>query len=134
MTAFRVREGFHHDGKGKSYRKGQVLRSDKPLHKLFPNKFDIVASKDKDAKEDATEGASRKKKKSRSAPYEKGVGLEDIGKDVSQRFPDAINQGLRVYQTEDGEFNVTDERDLYAPINKKPMTKAETKKFLTEQS
>lgn len=123
-TSFKVRSGFHSDG-ATVYRKGQVFESDKPLHKMFPNKFDIVAN-------DVT------KKKSKEAPkkkarYNRVEVLEDIGKDVTQKFPDAVNQGLRVYQLEDGEYNVTDERDLYTPLNKKPMTRTATKKFLLDR-
>jgi hypothetical protein len=120
-TSYRVREGYHCDGKGNVYRKGQIFSSDSPLHKAFPNKFDIVADNGK---------AKRKGRKGEKSRYSKIKSLENVGSDVSQRFPDAINQGLRVFQTEDGDYNVTVEQDLSTPLNKRPMTRAATKKFL----
>jgi hypothetical protein len=91
---------------------------------MFPNKFDIVAS---------NVLLTKKKKGEKKTRYNRVKPLEDIGKDVTQKFPDAINQGLRVFQNDDGVFNVTDERDLYNPINKKGMTRIGTKKFLLER-
>lgn len=122
ITSFKVRAGFHSNG-DETYRKGQVFNSDKALHKDFPNKFDVVAT-----------NANRPVKTQKKARYNQVKPLEELGKDVTAKFPDAVNQGLRVYQTEDGDYNVTEENDLFTPINAKPLTRLKTKKFLENHS
>jgi hypothetical protein len=94
------------------------------LHKQFPNKFDIVAGNGKAVK--------KRREKQRQPKYGKVKTLENLGNDVSQKFSDAISQGLRVFQTEDGDYNVVKESDLSTPINKKPMTRTATKRFLLD--
>ena len=49
---FKVIDGIHSGGngageKGVEYRRGDVFESDKPLHKLFRNKYELVASSTK---------------------------------------------------------------------------------------
>lgn len=127
LTTFKVKSGYHNDGET-TYRKGQTFTSDKPLHKAFANKFEIVATGEKAIVKKTLKGGEKKKSR-----YKDVDPLENIGKEVSQKFPDAINQGLRVYQTEDGEYNVTSEQDLYTPLNSKPMTRLKTKKFIDNQ-
>jgi hypothetical protein len=92
---------------------------------MFPNKFDVVATNEK-----TVMPTTKKIKRTR---YNQAKPLEEIGKDVTPKFSDAVNQGLRVWQTEDGEYNVTDERDLFTPQNRKPMTRTATKKFLLDR-
>jgi hypothetical protein len=120
-TSYKVKAGYHSEDKS-VYRKGEIFVSDKPLHKMFPNKFDIVGTD--------VEAPKKKKDGGKKARYGKVETLRELGKDVSQKFPDAINQGLRVYQNEDGEYFVTEERDLFTPLNDKPLTRVRTKKFL----
>jgi hypothetical protein len=124
-TAYKVRSGFHSDGET-TYRKGQVFKSDKPLHKMFPNKFDMVA----DSQVPKAKSSKAKIKKER---YNSVKPLPELGKNVTQKFPDALNKGLVVFQNDDGEYSITDERDLYTPLNKKPLTRLRAKKFLVER-
>lgn len=122
---YKVKSGFHSDGEI-VYRKDQVFDSDKPLHKMFKNKFEIVASNKGPIKKTKT----KKKEGEKKPRYNQADPLEEMGKDVTQRFPDAINQGLRVFQTVEGEYNVSDESDLFTPKNKKPLSRIGIKKFL----
>jgi hypothetical protein len=127
-TKYKVKAGFHNDMK-KVYRMGETFLSERPLHKTFPNKFEIVAT---DVEMPKDEKGSEKKK-SKKTRYPKSEPITEFGKDVTQRFSDAINKGLKVWQNEDGEYFVTRENDRYNALNDKPLTKVGTKKFLLKK-
>jgi len=122
FTKFKVKAGIHNDGI-RTYQRGETLVSDKPLHKVFKNKFDIVALNVPAPVEKSG------KKKTKTIRMQ----VEEMGKKVTVKFPDALRNSMNVYLTDDGEYNVTDEDDPYTPLNKKPMSRIETKKFLGSQ-
>lgn len=123
ITTYKVKAGYHSDGT-QIYKRGETFTSEKPLHEMFAGKFEIVATELQPVKS-KKEGDTKKKTR-----YPSVKPLKDLGRDVTQKFEDAINKGYRVFQNGDGEHFVTSEDDLYTPINKKPMSKVATRKYL----
>ena len=86
---FKVIIGSHFEG-SKEYKQGEVLKSERPLHKLFPGKFQKLVSEDEEGSEEVPSRSGKAKAKDKtekSASAEKakkpaeGEGDEDWDKD-----------------------------------------------------
>jgi len=113
MLQFKVVKGKHYEGT-KCYKKGDIIASDKPLDKLFRNKFEIVSR----PVEVDTVGSSPSSGPESDpvetlvmTPVLEEVETEDTitstseeeqdvyhGDDVTKKFPDAIAKGVLVYR------------------------------------
>lgn len=126
------------------YKAGDVLEADRDLCRVFPNKFVAVSEEEAQARNKA--GKPSSVPAGQKSPPESTAGSTapvdppaappaappppppppavPEGKNVTADFESAVDEDFRVYKVKDG-FNVYDADDLSAPVNEKPVKKAE---------
>lgn len=117
---FQVMRGMHCGKKGKVYTQGQRFKTSDPLHKMFPNKFQIVG----DGKVDDDDLDAN----SNSLLTMDWAAMKDVTGD----FPTATKNDLLVFQGGDG-YHVTEniEESEMVPLNPAPLSsKAKVNEFL----
>ena len=131
---FVVESGVHSQA-GQEYKKGDVVDCDRNLIELFPNKFKrgpeepvIQANLDKVPDSVVLDEAVKV-----TAPIP--VVEKPLGKDITDSNPAAVKLGLMVFELENGDFAVTDEKDHTKPLNAAPLkSKTDLVNFLKAQS
>ena len=128
------RTGNHRVGVGvnrKIYVAGDVIMSpDKDLSKLFPHKFEkveVIPGVDPTAAPPKV--VMPPEAPAPEAPKEEPESVKPEGRDVSKRFPKAVEQDFMVFAVAGG-LNVFDMDDLTAALNSKPLKKAEVMPFV----
>ena len=150
---YRLKGGNHNHSDGKTYKNGDIIDTDVDLAKKFPHKFEPIHDE-----LEASEGTpfpsisiTRPKSKvtvvdmpteeetKEDTPVadveaetgEKKAGEKvDRGKDVTKKFPSAVENELKVFE-KGRKFFIYD-LDPNAPLNEKGLTKAKAVKFIQE--
>lgn len=129
---FKVLEGKHHHSDGKVYTKGQVVRSETELDKIFVNKFTRLEEAESSPKSGASKkdsskaeaGKAEAKKPATKADADKAA----RGHEVTNAFPKAAEEGFKVFLR--GEQHHVYEGDQTKPINPKGLKGDEVESFV----
>lgn len=126
MAKYEVAKGKHiHEGI--TYTEGDVIESDKPLDRIWQNKFVKVGTKDK-------KQLKLLKKKQRKNEDVDTDDEDTLGENVTDQFPAAARVDCLVFK-KDGKFVVADADEPDTPIHDGTLDdKKELDKFLTSRS
>lgn len=134
---YTVLAGRHVDLDGTVYVEGETVLSDKPLDRIYRGKFEEKGARTKLRNAKLERLMLKKGKVSRKAPVPESDPAEDdsrlandLGKDVTENFPAAQRKDMKVYKTEDGQYNVCDADDPENPIHEGPIDKLSVSKLL----
>jgi hypothetical protein len=146
MAFYKVKASYHF-ANGVTYGKGDIIESQSPLMRRFPGKFMKVAGPDEDDNDDeptSAKSSKSSKKTKKLKEKKKGKKLKTlkervssrakIGKDITRKFQQARINSLRVYQNEDGKFNVATEKEPYEALNADPLPRTRLEKFISTQA
>jgi len=131
MTVFRLTGGMHVDEKGEVFRSGDLVPSQKPLDKIFRNKFIKVSQEDLEQEKPPMPEKppiSKVAKKKKTAKKKKRKSKKDSEKIVTDQFPAASVVDLEVYQ-KGSRYNVKDPNTGNV-VNAMMLKKAEVTPFL----
>ena len=82
------------DEAGKVYKKGEAVESELPLMTMFPNSFKTVEQ----VQAEVPPAANKKKEKKEEKKEDDEAAAESLGKDVTESFEDASENGLLVFK------------------------------------
>lgn len=152
---FRVKNGKHHEN-GVKYGKNDVVESDRPLDKLFVNKFEVLPDEPSTPKakkaakvvaegeeveteedpKDAT-GASIKSTQKEGVMDRPNKDVDssalssELGDNVTTDFPTALDAGVVVFK-DGNKYQIAKPDDVETALNEKPLTKKEVNDFIKE--
>jgi len=126
------------------YKPGDVIESDTDLAKNWPDKFDRVKvgpSEDTPDEDEADiQAAAEEGAKDVTPPDEdEDEDFDDeeeekvpLGKDVTEKFPRAEEEELKVFYKKGKGFFVTETEDPFTALNEKKLKKAQVEDFIDE--
>lgn len=103
-----------------------VIESDKDLCAMFVNKFDKV---DIETVSSIKKKTAKKKTTKKPAKKEPEEVINPLGRDVTEQFPKAEEEDLKVFQTGDA-FSVVETDEPDKPVHDKPLKKKDVIPFI----
>ncbi len=139
---YRVLAGQHVHSDKKEYNRGDIISTDIPLMEMFPCKFEQItpsARIDKEILKDIApvtdkllqeDNVSRDELESQKTPDKAQVDVSTLGKEVTMKFQEAIDQYFRVFVKE-RRHHVYEADNLLEPVSR-PLRKTEVVSFIQE--
>lgn len=113
---------------GRTYKRGDVVESDVPLDRMFPQKFERFVSSANEPQTPEPEDQSPKGTEDDVSDVSPGGTL---GKNVTEEFPEAVGAGLLVFKR-GAWFYVADPADPDEAIHEKGLRKSAVGSFIED--
>ena len=107
---------------------GHIFKSDVDLTEAFKGKCERVHGVSPDDVDDP-KPAKPKGKKAEPKDEDPGDEPNPLGRNVTEKFPEAIPQGLMVF-ADGGAFSVVEAGEPTVPLHKNPLHKKQVKEFI----
>ena len=127
MKRFKVLGGDHSED-GTTYAKGEVVTTERPLDKMFMNKFERLRKGKKDKKKKKAETKAKVKLSLSSVPPASSD-TPARGKDVTAEFEGVQKEGLHVFKR--GSWYHVYDGESTTPLNEKALKKGGVEEFVT---